>query len=583
MPNIIELCAMSFGAKRPLTPNGFAVEGEGVTTARVAQAPSPPAQPGQRVVTGGNPLWRVRGRSWLLVAAMILTTGAAHASKSPVANPETKTFDKIVDDTVARYHLPGIAVGVIENGQVVYVRTAGETVAGSGQKITPETLFKIASNSKAMTTALLGRLVDQGKLHWDDPVTKYLPQFRMHDPWVTTNMRVADLLTHSSGLPQGGGDLMLWPEPNAFTRADIIHGLAYIKPGYGFHSQYQYDNLLYVVAGEVAAAAGGASYETLMHREVFEPLGLSRCQVGEWNRDAVGNVAQPHRRDGNGNVAIREDAAVIPAITSAPAGGIRCDLTDMLGWARNWLAPTPAQLAWLSPAQRQVLQAPHMLIPVPALRRTWDHSHVMAYGYGWRMTDVDGEWNVWHTGTLTGMYSMLALLPDRRSGFVFMINGDADEARTVLGEVLTKHFTAPGEQHDVNWYADALDSMARQHAATSAMPDTAAQRPADPAELATWTGIYRDPWFGDISLCPRDGMVRFAAIKSPKLAGTVMRLGTRYLAHWDDSGELDAWLDFHAARDSQPITLRMAKLDPKGDFSSDYEDLDLQRIGDCHQ
>ncbi len=148
-----------------------------------------------------------------------------------------------------------------------------------------------------MTTALLGRLVDQGKLHWDDPVTKYLPAFRMHDPWVTANMRVADLLTHSSGLPEGGGDLMLWPEPNAFTRADIIHGLAFIKPGYSFRSQYQYDNLLYVVAGEVAAAAGGASYETLMHREVFEPLGLSRCQVGAWNRDAVGNVAQPHRRD----------------------------------------------------------------------------------------------------------------------------------------------------------------------------------------------------------------------------------------------------------------------------------------------
>ena len=520
--------------------------------------------------------------SKLFIAALILTAGAAHASKPPAATSETKTFDKIVDDTVARYHLPGIAVGVIENGQVVYVRTAGETVAGSGRKITPQTLFKIASNSKAMTTALLGRLVDQGKLHWDDPVTKYLPQFRMHDPWVTANMRVADLLTHSSGLPQGGGDLMLWPEPNAFTRADIIHGLAYIKPGYSFRSQYQYDNLLYVVAGEVAAAAGGAPYETLMHREVFEPLGLSRCQVGEWNRDAVGNVAQPHRRNGSGNVAIREDAAVIPAITSAPAGGIRCDLTDMLGWVRNWLVPTPAQLAWLPPAQRQILQAPHMLIPVSALRRTWDHSHVMAYGYGWRMTDVDGEWNVWHTGTLTGMYSMLSLLPDRRSGFVFMINGDAGDARTVLGEVLTKHFTAPGEQHDVNWYADALDRLATQHAATSAMPDTSAQRPADPAELATRTGIYRDPWFGDISLCPRDGTVRFAAAKSPKLAGTVMRLGTRYLVHWDDSGELDAWLDFQAARDGQPIMLRMAKLDPKGDFSSDYEDLDFQHVGDCH-
>src|SRR5690606_12675414 len=116
----------------------------------------------------------------------------------------------------------------------------------------------------------------------------------MHDPWVTANMRVADLLTHSSGLPEGGGDLMLWPEPNAFTRADIIHALRYIAPGYGFRSQYQYDNLLYVLAGEVAAAAGGAPYETLVRREVFKPQGLARCQVGRWQRDRVGNVAKPH-------------------------------------------------------------------------------------------------------------------------------------------------------------------------------------------------------------------------------------------------------------------------------------------------
>jgi CubicO group peptidase (beta-lactamase class C family) len=498
-----------------------------------------------------------------------------------IAQTSNPTYDKIVDATIARYHLPGIAVGVIENGKIVYTRTAGETVVGSGHKVTSDTLFKIASNSKAMTTALLGRLVDQGKLHWDDPVTKYLPQFRMHDPWVTANMRVADLLTHSSGLPEGGGDLMLWPEPNHFTRADIIHGLRYIKPGYSFRSQYQYDNLLYVVAGEVAAAAGGAPYETLMHREVFEPLGLSRCQVGAWNRDSVGNVAQPHHRVDGRNVAEDGDGAMIPAITSAPAGGIRCDLTDMLSWARNWLVPTPAQLQWLSATQRQVLQAPHMLIPVSTQRREWDHSHIMAYGYGWRMTDVDGQWNVWHTGTLNGMYSMLSLLPDHKNGFVFMINGEADDARTVLGEVLTKHFTAPNDPHDVNWYADALEHSAKQHAQKSPLPDTSTQQAVTAADMSAWTGTYRDPWFGDISLCQRDGKVRFASTKSPELAGTVMHLGTRYLVHWDD-GELDAWLNFHATQGKQPITLRMAKLDPQGDFSSDYEDLDFRRIGGCH-
>nr|WP_325164811.1 serine hydrolase domain-containing protein [Frateuria sp.] len=515
---------------------------------------------------------RKRFRAAALCLPLLLAAFGAEA------RPADTTYDPIVDAVVARYHLPGIAVGVIENGQVVYTATRGETVAGSGQPITPETLFKIASNSKAMTTALLGRLVDQGKLAWDDPVTKYLPDFRMADPWVTKNMRVADLLTHSSGLPEGGGDLMLWPEPNAFTRQDIIHALRYIQPGYSFRSQYQYDNLLYVVAGEVAAAAGGAPYETLMHREVFAPLGLSRCQVGTWSRDAVGNVAQPHYHKDGRNLAMRQDGPTIPAITSDPAGGIRCDLTDMLGWARNWLAPTPAQLDWLSATQRRVLQSPHMLIPISDQRRAWDHSHVMAYGYGWRMADVDGQWMVWHTGTLGGMYSMLALLPDRRSGFVFMINGEAEDARTVLGEVLTKHFTAPGDGRGVAWYADALDDEAAQHPAAARAPDASGATTVA-ARTFAWSGRYRDPWFGEIMLCPRDGTVQWAARRSPRMHGTVRQLGKRYLVHWDDPAvDLDAWLDPHAG---SPPTLTMAKLDPKGDFSSDYEDLHFERTGDC--
>src|SRR3546814_10328965 len=116
-------------------------------------------------------------------------------------------------------------------------------------------------NSKAMTTGLLARLVDAGKLEWTDPVTRYLPDFRMFDPWVTREIQVRDLLIHNSGLGAGAGDLMLWPGPNHFTRADVIHGLRYLEPVYSFRSRYAYDNTLYIVAGEVAAAAGGAPYE----------------------------------------------------------------------------------------------------------------------------------------------------------------------------------------------------------------------------------------------------------------------------------------------------------------------------------
>jgi CubicO group peptidase (beta-lactamase class C family) len=229
---------------------------------------------------------------------------------------------------------------------------------------------------------------------------------------------------------------MLWPEPNLFTRADVIHGLRYLKPAYSFRSRYAYDNTLYIVAGQVAAAAGGAPYEELMRRELFGPLGMNRCQVGEWNRDAVGNVAQPHAlRDGR-YVPARTDGEIVPNVPMMAAGGIRCSLDDMLTWTRMWLKPDKVGLQdgrpWLSQAQREELWKPHTIMPLSRRMRDWDNSHYSAYGYGWRLTDVDGTWKVSHTGTLGGMYSALTLLPQKHAGFVILINGDADEARTVL-------------------------------------------------------------------------------------------------------------------------------------------------------
>ena len=166
------------------------------------------------------------------------TTPTADREFVPAQSSLEKSIDAAFDDVYTRYRLPGLALGVVRDGAVIYTRTAGETMAGSGQRIDSRTLFKIASNSKAMTTGVLARLVDASKLRWDDPVTRYLPQFRMYDPWVTGQMQVRDLLLHSTGLPEGAGDLMFWPEPNLFTRADVIAGLAHLKPSRSFRSHY---------------------------------------------------------------------------------------------------------------------------------------------------------------------------------------------------------------------------------------------------------------------------------------------------------------------------------------------------------
>ena len=513
----------------------------------------------------------------VLLLALLLP---ATASAATMAGPDPQAIDVAVRQVVARYRLPGIAVGVIEDGKVVFARGYGETVHGSGDPVTEKTLFKIASNSKAMTAAVLARLVQQGKLQWDDPVVKHLPAFAMHDPWVTAHMTVSDLLVHNSGLPEGGGDLMLWPEPNLFTRDDIVRGLRHIKPAYGFRAGYAYDNLLYVVAGQVAAAAGGASYEELVRRELFAPLGLQGCRVGEFALKDAGSVAQPHGRDGDAIVRTRGDADIVPAIASAPAGGIRCTLDDMLVWANSWLAPTDAQMAWLGDAQRAEMWKARTPMPISRLKRQWDDTHYYAYAYGFRLADVDGEWTVSHTGTLGGMYSMMMLLPDRRSGFVFMINGDGGSARTVLGTALLKLFTAPEKSLGVAGYADALTTPPPAAASKPALPDIARRQPVSASELREWLGVWRDPWFGEVRICAVGEGVEWRAAKSPKMHGRISRLDGRHLLVWDDEAvDENAWLAF--SREGGKARLRMAKFNPDGDFSSDYEDLAFVRERGC--
>ena len=518
-------------------------------------------------IWGGNLL-----RAW--DAANVLA-----AAKPATAAKAGDAFGAIVDEVVARYHLPGIAVGVVEGGKVTRTITRGELVAGSGKPVTPASVFKIASNSKAMTASVLARLVQAGKLGWDDPVAKYLPRFRLGDDWVTQHLLVRDLLVHDSGLPEGGGDLMLWPEPNEFTRADILAGLAHIKPAYGFRAGYAYDNTLYIVAGEVAAAAGGASYEELVRREIFEPLGLKGCRVGGFRLDEAGEVAQPHRREGEGNVVFNGDEAFVEPIASAAAGGIRCSLDDMLAWARNWLVPTPSQLQWLSPAQRAQMWQARTPMPISKRRRAWDNTHSLSYAFGFRLADMDGEWTVSHTGSLNGMYSAMMLLPDRRSGFVLMTNGDGDTARTVLTEALLAQLLHPGQGRSVAALADEIAGEAAAAPASSRAPDTSARVPATVASLKPWLGVWRDPWLGAVSICADGDKVRWVSAKSPRLAGQVMALGADWLVQWDGEGMDEAWLRFD--KDAAGAQLRMAKTDPDGDFSSDYEDLAFTRAGEC--
>ena len=221
------------------------------------------------------------------------------------------------------------------------------------------------------------------------------------------------------------------------------------------------------------------------------------------------------------------------------------------------------------------------IMPLSQRMRDWDDSHYSAYGYGWRLADVDGTQKVSHTGTLSGMYSALTLLPQKNVGFVILINTDADDARTVLNQTLVKQFTAPAQRRTVGYYADLLDRVSQAAKTERPIADTSMRKPATAAGMANRLGIYRDPWFGDVSICEAGKRVRFSSVKSPLMMGDVMQAGTRLLVQWEGPGaDTEPWLHFDVAA-GKPVALKMSKIDPDADFSSDFEDLSFVRTGDC--
>src|SRR5690606_255547 len=181
-------------------------------------------------------------------------------------------IDSLVQKTMTTFDVPGMAVAVLKDGQIYHKNTYGVRSIKSNAKVDENTLFGVASNTKAFTTAAMGQLVDQGKLSWDTKVIDVIPEFQLYDPYVTREFTVRDLVTHRSGLGLGAGDLMVFPASNTTTKAEMIHNLRYLKPVSSFRSKFDYDNLLYIVAGEVVSRISKQSFDDYISKNFFEPL-----------------------------------------------------------------------------------------------------------------------------------------------------------------------------------------------------------------------------------------------------------------------------------------------------------------------
>jgi CubicO group peptidase (beta-lactamase class C family) len=455
------------------------------------------------------------------VATAVLPAIASAQSRAA----QVRELDAFIERGMRDWQIPGLTVAVVHHDSVVFAKGFGVRQLGAPGAVDVNTQFGIMSTTKAFTALALALLVDEGKLQWRDPVTKYLPDFQFRDPFLTREATVQDLLTHNIGL--GNADL-LWARGD-LSREEILRRVRFLPTAYSLRSDFIYQNVMYGAAGDVIATVSGMSWESFIATRIFAPLGMreSFATYAAMRARSGPNRSAPHYR-------IRDTIRVIAdeTVDALPAAGsIWSSAADMAKWVRFLLDSGRVNGTRLvSESGFRHLLAPHAMVSAaefyPTARVT--RPHWMTYGLGWFQQDYRGRFLAFHTGSLDGRTAMVALLPDARTGVFIAGNLDHAEFRHALMLQALDIFAGTNGGPTRDWNAEFLtlytgmrEAVARQVAAMDAKRITGT-RPSH--VLTDYAGTYEHPAFGSLIVTLDGGALRMRLGTSPTIAGP--------LQHW---------------------------------------------------
>jgi CubicO group peptidase (beta-lactamase class C family) len=515
----------------------------------------------------------ITARAAAVVLFVGLTASPLHAQGLP------RDLDAYVATALTAFNTPGAALAIVKDGHVVLAKGYGHRRLGEPALVDAHTLFQIASNTKAFTTAALAMLVDERKLAWDDPVTKYLPWFQLSDPYVTRELTVRDLLTHRSGLGLGAGDL-LWYHSD-YPRDSILRRIRYANVASSFRSQFAYDNVLYVAAGEVIPAVTGLSWEEFIRRRIFVPLGMSEARLTARGVRPEENFAAAHTMVDQRLTVISRDTF---DATNA-AGGVVANVTDLAKWmivqldsgrvaARATTAGDSGRRLWSVDRTREMWSA-QTIQPIdeltPALADYRPNFYL--YGLGWDLRDYRGQKVVTHTGGLDGMTSRTLLVPAARLGVVVLSNGESPLGTAVAWRVLDHYLKAP----PADWvsklaeYVRGAEAEGHEVERKAAGARHQASQPSLPP--AGYAGRYTDRMYGDVTITDEAGRLVLRFSHSPALTGDLEHWQyDTFVAHWRQRNIPDIYVTFALKPDGSIDTMKMAAISPLADFSYDFQD-----------
>ena len=510
------------------------------------------------------------------IVTLLALTLATPALADPPAD-----FDARVEAVRKQAGVPGLAIAIVENGKVVLAKGYGVRRLGQAAKVDADTIFMTGSTGKAITTAALATLVDAGKLGWEDKVTDRLPGFQMYDPWVTREMTVRDLLVHRSGLGLGAGDLMIVPR-GSLSRAEVVRRLRFIKPATSFRSAYAYDNVLYIVAGQLIEAVSGQTYEDYVREHIFRPAGMRTATSDAPHRLNTANRAQPHARIGAGVRGLGEQQVIderdelSPA--STPAGLLALSANDLARWLQIQLGhgAIPGARRLFSEAQSAEMWKPETIQPNPPLppELAAAQPNSIAYALGWDVRDYRGARVVWHAGGVFGYTTIVCLLPDRNVGFAITVNAEDSIARSGLMYELLDHYLAAPAQDWPSRYSAYVQRRLNAAAQTVQQGAATPVKAGPAAPLASYAGTYEDAWYGKVVVGRDARGLTVDFTNTPRMTGRLEHYQyDTFVARFTDKGIEPAYVTFALDADGTVARATLKPVSPTADFSFDYQDL----------
>ena len=492
-------------------------------------------------------------------------------------------FDAHIQRVMQTFTVPGLSVAIVRDGKVMLAKGYGVRRMGERTPVDARTRFGIASNTKLFTATALALLVEEGKVEWDKPVIDYLPAFAMSDPYVTRELTVRDLLVHRSGLGLGAGDLLWWP-PSTYNRKEIARRIRYIPLATSFRSAYAYDNVLYLVAGELIEAVSGKSWEEFVRTRILAKVGMNDSDVRHSGATAGGNVAGTHAEV---NDTVRPVAPFASDNTN-PAGGIMSGAGDMAKWmivqldsgrvshGSRLFTPASTRQLW-----REVTPTPIGNLPPGMSALSHLQARMSGYALGLSVRDYRGRILLQHTGGLPGYLSKVAMIPELRLGVAVLTNQESGAAfESIVYHVLDYYLDLKPPDYPAAFKALNEQNRTKLQAAEAKASAVRDSLSGPSLPLAQYAGTYRDPWYGEVVIA-REG--RGLAIRfkhTPSLVGDLLHWQhDTFLARWRDRElRADAYATFSLKPDGTVEQLRMVPASEAVDFSFDFQDLILKPV-----